>query len=333
MSFTIGPYTFDGYVALAPMAGVTDRPFRQMCRALGASMTVSEMISSKAELRHTRKSLLRMDHFNEPEPIIVQIAGTEPQVMADAAIYQVQHGAHIIDINMGCPAKKVCKVDAGSALLKNEDKVEKILRAVVEAVAVPVTLKTRLGWDSDNKNILRIAQIAQDAGIQALSIHGRTRDQKYSGIAQYELIKKVKQQVNIPIIANGDIDSAKKAQQVMDFTDCDAIMVGRAAQQKPWIFKTLNAFLQHEQQLQEPSLKQQQQWLLSHLDNLYQFYGAEQGTRIARKHINWQRSNDPRFLHYKNDIMKTQSSTHQYQLVSDYFANLIQQQNHCMDAA
>ncbi len=321
--FNIGPYQFEGYTALAPMAGVTDRPFRQMCRTLGASMTVSEMISSKAELRHTRKSQLRMNHYNEPEPIIVQIAGTDPHVMAEAALYQIQHGAHIIDINMGCPAKKVCKVDAGSALLRDEAKVEKILLAVVEASTVPVTLKTRLGWDSEHKNIKRIAQIAENSGIQALSIHGRTRHQKYTGMASYELIKDVKKQINIPVFANGDIDNPKKAQQVMDFTGCDAIMVGRAAQQKPWIFQAFNAFLEHQKKLQEPSLKQQQHWLLAHLENLYQFYGDVQGTRIARKHINWQRSNDPMFVEFKNDIMKTEDALEQYRLVKQYYEHLI----------
>ncbi len=321
--FKIGPYEFEGYTVLAPMAGVTDRPFRQMCRALGASMTVSEMISSKAELRHTRKSQLRMNHYNEPEPIIVQIAGTEPKVMADAALYQIEHGAHIIDINMGCPAKKVCKVDAGSALLKDEVKVENILRAVVEASTVPVTLKTRLGWDTEHKNIKRIAQIAENAGIQALSIHGRTRDQKYLGNACYELIRDVKKLINIPVFANGDIDSAKKAQQVMDFTGCDAIMVGRAAQQKPWLFNAFNVYLDQQKQLDEPSLSQQKQWLLAHLDNLYQFYGDLQGTRIARKHINWQRNNDFMFLEFKTKIMKTIDSQEQHKLVGDYYDHLM----------
>lgn len=321
--FKIGPYQFEGFSALAPMAGVTDRPFRQMCRSLGASMTVSEMISSKPDLRNTRKSQLRMNHYNEPEPIIVQIAGTEPDVMADAARYQVEHGAHIIDINMGCPAKKVCKVDAGSALLKNEEKVESILSSVVNSTSVPVTLKTRLGWDLDNKNIKRIAQIAEQVGIQALSIHGRTRDQKYNGIAEYNLIKDVKNLIKIPVFANGDINTIKKAQQVMDFTGCDAIMVGRIAQQKPWIFNAFNAYLDHQEELQEPNLKQQKFWLLSHLKNLYQFYGELQGTRIARKHINWQRSNDPMFIHYKDDIMKTEDSTEQFKLVEGYFDQLI----------
>ncbi len=321
--FKIGPYQFKGFTALAPMAGVTDRPFRQLCRSLGASMTVSEMISSKAELRHTRKSRLRMDHQNEPEPVIVQIAGTEPHIMAEAARYQVLHGAHIIDINMGCPAKKVCKVDAGSALLKDEKKVEKILKSVVAAVNVPVTLKTRLGWDTEHKNIKQIARIAEYSGIQALSIHGRTRDQKYTGNACYELIKAVKKLVNIPVLANGDINNAKKAQQVMDFTGCDAIMIGRAAQQKPWLFNIFNAYLEQQKQLQEPSLQQQKQWLLSHLDNLYEFYGASQGTRIARKHINWQRNDDLMFVTFKDSIMKTSNAQEQRMLVADYYDRLI----------
>ncbi|MBL7005403.1 MAG: tRNA dihydrouridine synthase DusB [Gammaproteobacteria bacterium] len=323
MSFKIGPYTFNTSVALAPMAGVTDRPFRQMCRSFGACFTVSEMISSKADLRHTRKSQLRMNHEGEPEPIIVQIAGTEPQVMADAALYQIENGANIIDINMGCPAKKVCKVDAGSALMKDEAKVESILSAVVEASTIPVTLKTRLGWNSEHKNILRIAKIAENAGIQALSIHGRTREQKYLGDADYTLIKTVKQQLNIPIIANGDIKDEKKAQQVMDFTQCDAIMVGRIAQQKPWVFKTINAFLKDGTIIDEPSLQQQKQWLLEHLQNLYLFYGNAQGTRIARKHINWQRNHEPYFLSIKHEIMTTTDSAIQYKLVGHYFDYLL----------
>lgn len=327
MSFQIGPYLFKGYSALAPMAGVTDRPFRQLCRTLGANMTVSEMITSKQQLLHTRKTQLRMNHLGEPEPIIVQIAGTEPDIMAQAAQFQVQNGAHIIDINMGCPAKKVCKVDAGSALMKNETKVAQILKRVVRSVEVPVTLKTRLGWNQQHKNIITIAKIAEDSGIAALTIHGRTRDQKYNGMAEYQLIKKVKSQLNIPVIANGDIDTPKKAQRVMDFTNCDAIMLGRVAQQRPWVFNSINAYLEQGKILPQPSLLEQQQWLLKHLQNLYAFYGDEQGVRIARKHIKWQRDNDPLFKFFHKSLMGLTKRKEQYQAVQHYFTRLINTQS------
>ena len=322
MNFQIGPYIFSNRLVLAPMAGVTDRPFRTLCRSLGAGMTVSEMVSSKPELRHTRKSLLRLDHKGEPEPIIVQIAGADPDMMADAARYNVDHGAQIIDINMGCPAKKVCKLEAGSSLMKNEKKVAAILDAVVRAVAVPVTLKTRTGWSNQHKNVTQIAAIAEDCGIQALTVHGRTREQKYFGSAEYDTIQLLKQQLSIPLIANGDIDSAKKAKMVMDFTAADAIMVGRAAQSRPWIFQQINNYLESGQVSSEPDLITRKSWLLQHLNNLYEFYGEIQGLRIARKHIIWQLASEQQFRHFKPRLLSADNVKNQLGLINQFFDQL-----------
>ena len=331
-TFKIGPYQFSNTLVLAPMAGVTDRPFRQLCRSLGAGMTVSEMVSSKPELRKTRKSLLRLDHQGEPGPVIVQIAGADPEVMADAARYNVDQGAQIIDINMGCPAKKVCKVDAGSALMKDEIKVAAILKAVVSSVSVPVTLKTRTGWSRENKNIGRIAKIAEDNGIQALTVHGRTREDKYNGLAEYDSIRAIKNQLSIPVIANGDIDSAKKARTVMDITGANAIMVGRAAQSKPWIFRQIEHYLETGMELDEPDLATRQNWLVNHLINLYDFYGEFQGVRIARKHINWQLGAENKYQQtFKRLIMLTENSNEQMGLIDQLFDQL--QENNTVKTA
>jgi len=320
MSFSIGPYQFANQLILAPMAGVTDRPFRQLCRMLGAGMTVSEMITSRPDLRDSRKTQLRMDHKGEPGPIIVQIAGGIPEMMGDAARYNVDHGAQIIDINMGCPAKKVCKVDAGSALLKNTKLVSSILTAVVESVSVPVTLKMRTGWSRENKNAVEIAKIAEDCGIQALTIHGRTREDKYLGQAEYQTIREVKQSISIPVIANGDIDNAEKAKMVMDFTGADAIMIGRIAQQRPWIFKHINHYLVTGKSLQEPEDRQKQKWLRDHLKNLYAFYGEYQGAQIARKHINWQLGQSSKYnSNVKSTLMQTTTAEAQLLLIDRYF--------------
>ena len=282
----IGPWQFSSpAVFLAPMAGVTDKPFRQLCRNLGADMAISEMVTSKAELLHTRKTQSRINHENEKQPVSVQILGTDPKQMAESAIFNVQHGADIIDINMGCPAKKVCNIAAGSALLKNEQLVAQILSAVSKAVAVPVTLKMRTGWDLQNKNTLAIAKIAEDSGIQALAIHGRTRACGYSGEAEYEMIKLVKQQLTIPIIANGDINSAEKAKNVLQYTNADAIMIGREALRTPWIFSDINHYLATGEHLPEPSQCEKNKIVLDLLDELYSFYGSSHGVRIARKHI------------------------------------------------
>jgi len=283
----IGPYQLTSPVLLAPMAGVTDRPFRQLCRELGAGLATSEMVTSDPGLRHSRKTRLRLDHSGESAPISVQIAGTEPLQMADAARFNVDNGAQIIDINMGCPAKKVCNVMAGSALLKDETKVANILAAVVGAVDVPVTLKIRTGWDQQHRNALQIARIAEDAGIQALAVHGRTRDCGYKGVAEYDTIAAVKSRVSIPVIANGDIDSPQRAKQVLELTGADAVMLGRAAQGRPWIFREINHFLQTGDTLAAVSCAEISCLLQRHLQNLYDFYGEHMGVRIARKHIGW----------------------------------------------
>lgn len=283
----IGPYRLPNNLFLAPMAGVTDRPFRQLCRKLGVGMAVSEMITANKTLWASKKSLLRANHDGEPEPRSVQIAGADPQMMADAARHNVAEGAHIIDINMGCPAKKVCNVMAGSALLQHEKLVAEILEAVVNAVEVPVTLKIRTGWDRDNRNGVRIAQIAESAGIQALAIHGRTRADAYKGDAEYETIAEIKSQIQIPVIANGDIDNPQKALQVLQKTGADGLMIGRAAQGNPWIFQQVQHYLQTGQLLAAPTSQEIHQTLLSHLHTLYDFYGEYSGVRMARKHIAW----------------------------------------------
>ena len=283
----IGSYQLTSPIFLAPMAGITDQPFRQLCRQLGAGLAVSEMVSSNPDLRHSRKTQLRLNHTDELAPISVQIAGTEPLQMADAARYNVDKGAQIIDINMGCPAKKVCNVAAGSALLKDEKKVADILEAVVNAVEVPVTLKIRTGWDKENRNAVDIAKIAENSGIQALAIHGRTRECAFKGEVEYDTIAEVKTRIHIPVIANGDIDSPEKARQVLDYTNADAIMIGRAAQGRPWIFREVNYFLETGQLLAQPDLDEICELLQNHLKKLYAFYGEYMGVRIARKHINW----------------------------------------------
>jgi tRNA-dihydrouridine synthase B len=271
---------------LAPMAGITDAPFREICTQFGAGLTVSEMVASHPILRHHPRTLLRAEH-GESGLRSVQILGTNSHDLAEAARFNVENGAQIIDINMGCPAKKVCSVAAGSALLRDEVLVKQILEAVVNAVNVPVTLKIRTGWDYENRNALTIAKIAEDAGIAALTIHGRTRACKFEGIAEYETIKLVKQAVNIPIIANGDIDSPQKARFVLDETGADAIMIGRAAQGNPWLFQQISHFLTHNELLELPSTNEIYRVLTLHLENLYSFYGTGLGVRLARKHIGW----------------------------------------------
>ncbi len=283
----IGPYQLDNPLILAPMAGVTDQPFRQLCKQLGAGMTVSEMIASDPRLWNSKKSRLRKIHTGELGIRSVQIAGTEPELMALAAQHNVEHGAQIIDINMGCPAKKVCKKAAGSALLQDPPLVERILTAVVKAVEVPVTLKIRTGQDAHNRNGLEIAKIAEQAGIKALAIHGRTRADKFLGNAEFETIAAIKQAVSLPIIANGDIDSPEKAQQVLAQTQADGLMIGRAAQGKPWIFREIWHYLQTGEYLAAPSWQEIQQILLQHITGLHQFYGEVMGPRIARKHVSW----------------------------------------------
>lgn len=283
----IGPYSLCNPLILAPMAGITDLPFRNLCVQSGASLAVSEMVSANPALRNNPRTLLKRNSHGESGIRSVQILGTDPKYMAEAAILNVQQGAQIIDINMGCPAKKVCAVAAGSALLRDEDLVKRILDHVVTAVSVPVTLKIRTGWDLQNKNAVKIARIAEDAGIAAISIHGRTRACKFEGHAEYATIREVKQQVSIPVIANGDIDSPEKARYVLDSTGADALMIGRAAQGNPWIFDQINHFLATNNLIKKPSLNEIQQLLHKHLEQLYSFYGQVIGVRLARKHINW----------------------------------------------
>ena len=283
----IGPYHLRNNLIVAPMAGVTDRPFRQLCKNMGAGMAVSEMISSNSLLWGSEKTRRRADHDGEVSPVSVQIAGADPEMMADAARYNVMQGAQIIDINMGCPAKKICNVMAGSALMKDEKLVGKILDAVVKAVDIPVTLKIRTGWDTNHKNALSIAHIAENAGIQALAIHGRTRACAYKGEAEYDTIAAVKTAVKIPVIANGDITTPEKAKQVLNRTGADAVMIGRAAQGRPWIFREIEHYLATGKQMISPEVSEIHRVLIAHLHDLYQFYGEYSGVRIARKHISW----------------------------------------------
>jgi tRNA-dihydrouridine synthase B len=283
----IGPYTLPNNLAVAPMAGVTDRPFRQLCKRLGAGYAVSEMVASNPQLRGTAKSRRRTDHMGEVAPIAVQIAGADPLQMADAARYNVDQGAQIIDINMGCPARKVCNVAAGSALLANERLVAAILEAVVAAVAVPVTLKIRTGPSPESRNAVAVARIAQDAGVAALTVHGRTRACAFVGPVEYDTIAAVKRAVAIPVIANGDIGTPEHARAVLRYTGADAVMIGRAAQGRPWIFREIAHFLATGQRLLPPTVAEARELIVAHLADHYDFYGEEAGVRIARKHLGW----------------------------------------------
>ncbi|QLB45195.1 MULTISPECIES: tRNA dihydrouridine synthase DusB [Mannheimia] len=282
----IGQYEIKNRIFLAPMAGITDQPFRRLCSQLGAGLTFSEMMSTNPDVWHTEKSRLRLAHHDEIGINAVQISGSDPTEMAQAAKINVEYGADIIDINMGCPAKKVNKKMAGSALLREPELVAQILNAVVNAVDVPVTLKIRTGWDPENRNCLTIAKIAEQAGIKALTIHGRTRSCLFNGEAEYESIKAVKQTVSIPIIANGDIRSAEKAKSVLDYTNVDAVMIGRGSFGNPWLFKEINDFFETGQYSTLPE-KEKYQLMFKHIEDLHQFYGEEKGYRIARKHVGW----------------------------------------------
>lgn len=310
----IGPYKLENNLILAPMAGITDRPFRELCKQFGAGLTVSEMVASNPALSRHKRTLLKTDYSGETGIRSVQILGTDPQQMADAAKLNVQRGAQIIDINMGCPAKKVCSVAAGSALLRDEALVKRILDAVVNAVDIPVTLKIRTGWDMHSRNAVEIAQIAENAGIAALTIHGRTRACKFAGQAEHETLKKVKQTISIPVIANGDIDSPEQARFVLDSTGADAIMIGRGAQGNPWLFSQINHFINHGKHLEKPTITARHNTLMIHLDKLYSFYGNESGVRIARKHIAWY------FRHFESVAQDTQSTINQAQCPSQQIA-------------
>ncbi|KPN21098.1 tRNA-dihydrouridine synthase B [Xanthomonas sp. Mitacek01] len=319
----IGPYRIEPNVVLAPMAGVTDKPFRQLCKRLGAGLAMSEMTISDPRFWQTEKSLRRMDHDGEPAPVGVQIAGTEPAMLADAARYNVDHGAQIIDINMGCPAKKVCNAWAGSALMQDEALVARILDAVVRAVDVPVTLKIRTGWCADHRNAPTIARIAEDAGIAALAVHGRTRDQHYTGTAEYDTIAAIKAALSIPVLANGDIDSPDKALAVLRHTGVDAVMVGRAAQGRPWIFREIAHFLATGEHLPPPTLEEIRDILLGHLDALHAFYGEVSGVRIARKHLGWYAKDRPENAAFRSVVNRAETADAQIALTREYFDALI----------
>ncbi|ENV77345.1 hypothetical protein F943_01850 [Acinetobacter ursingii NIPH 706] len=321
----IGSYQLSNNLIVAPMAGVTDRPFRSLCKYFGAGHAVSEMMTADKTLRMTKKSLYRANFDGELAPISAQIAGSDPEQLAEAARYQVENGAQIVDINMGCPAKKVCNKLAGSALLQDEDLVARILDSVVAAVDVPVTLKTRLGFLNGHENILRVAQRAEQAGIAALALHGRTREDMYLNTARYDLIKEVKQLLNIPVIANGDIDGPEKAKFVLDYTGADAIMIGRAAQGRPWIFREIAHYLKTGEHLAAPSIAEVKQVLLGHLDELYQFYGEYSGCRIARKHIAWYTKGLRSSNEFRQNMYQVETTHQQAQVVEAYFNQLLDQ--------
>ncbi|MEO7071819.1 MAG: tRNA dihydrouridine synthase DusB [Rhodanobacter sp.] len=318
----IGPYLIDPPVVLAPMAGVTDKPFRLLCKRLGAGLAVSEMTTADPRLWHTRKSLHRMDHAGEPEPVSVQIAGYDPAMLAEAARFNVDNGAQLIDINMGCPAKKVCNVWSGSALLQDEPLVARIIKAVVDAVPVPVTLKIRTGWDREHRNALAIAHIAEDAGIAALAVHGRTRADRYAGEAEYETITAVKASVRIPVFANGDVITPQRARQVLDITGADALMIGRGAQGRPWIFREIAHYLATGTTLPEPAPDEVCAILTGHLEHLYAFYGEQAGVRIARKHLGWYAKDRAENAAFRQVVNRAESANEQLRLTRDYFAAL-----------
>jgi tRNA-dihydrouridine synthase B len=318
----IGPYKLANNLILAPMAGVTDRPFRQLCKQMGAGMAVSEMVTSNSLLYGSKKTQRRANHEGETEPKAVQIAGADPAMMAEAARHNVENGAQILDINMGCPAKKVCNVMAGSALMQDEKLVEKILSSVVKAVDIPVTLKIRTGWDKQHKNAVAIAKIAEDAGIQSLAIHGRTRACQYTGDAEYDTIAEVKQKICIPVVANGDITTPEKAKFVLEYTGVDAIMIGRAAQGKPWIFREIQYYLENGEHLLEPTPQEVRDILIGHLNNLYAFYGEFTGVRIARKHISWYSKGHPRGAAFRQAVNRVDNVEQQLEMINQFFDKL-----------
>ena len=318
----IGPYQLNNQLIVAPMAGVTDRPFRELCLRYGAGMAVSEMMSSNPDLWKTSKSQNRMVHEGESGIRSVQIAGADPQLMAEAARFSVENGAQIIDINMGCPAKKVNKRLAGSALLQYPELVEEILRTVVDAVDVPVTLKTRTGWDPDNRNCIDIAKRAEQCGIQALALHGRTKTCMYKGEAEYDYIKAVKEAISIPVIANGDIDSPEKARFVLDYTGADALMIGRPAQGRPWIFQEIHHYLTTGEHLPAPSLDEVGGIMLGHVQELHRFYGEYLGLRIARKHVSWYLKEHEPAGDFRRTFNAIEDAHQQLDALQGYFENV-----------
>ena len=318
----IGPYQLRNNLVVAPMAGVTDRPFRQLCKRMGAGMAVSEMVASHSLLWGSEKTRRRANHDGEVEPVSVQIAGADPGMMAEAARYNVDQGAQIIDINMGCPAKKVCNVMAGSALLRDEPLVGRILDAVIQAVPVPVTLKIRTGWDRGNRNALRIARTAEQAGVKALAIHGRTRACGFSGDAEYDTIAAVKSAVGIPVIANGDLSTPERVKDVLDYTRADGVMIGRAAQGRPWMFREIEHYLRHGSTPPSPEVAEIHRVLVGHLAELYEFYGEYTGVRVARKHISWYTKGLAGSAAFRHALNRLESSAEQLRAVDEFFAQL-----------
>ncbi len=318
----IGPYQLKNQLIVAPMAGVTDQAFRNLCLRYGAAMAVSEMLLANPDVWDTDKSRLRLSHSGEEGIRSVQIAGADPNAMAWAARYNVEQGAQIIDINMGCPAKKVNKKLAGSALMQNPELVDQILKAVVGAVDVPVTLKIRTGWDPDHRNGVQIARIAEDSGIASLAVHGRTRQCMYKGDAEYDTIKAIKQSVSIPVVANGDITTPEKARYVLDYTGVDALMIGRGAQGRPWLFREIQHYLDTGEKLPPVTVEEKRQVMLDHLTKLYALYGEFKGVRFARKHIGWYLDQDAQ-RDFRAQFNKLESAAEQYSLVEYYFDELI----------
>jgi tRNA-dihydrouridine synthase B len=315
------------------MAGVTDQPFRNLCRKLGAALAVSEMVTSNTKLWKSKKTQFRLNHIGEDAPRAVQIAGTDPLQMAEAAKLNADLGAEIIDINMGCPAKKVCKAAAGSALLKDEPLVASILHTVVTSVDIPVTLKIRTGWSEESKNAIQIAKIAEEHGIQALTIHGRTRNDFFNGVAEYETIAEVKSAIKIPIIANGDIDSPKKAFEVLKFTHADAVMIGRAAQGSPWIFREIAHYLRTKEEMPPPTINERKDILLEHLGELYNFYGEERAVRLARKHVSWYLGDLPGSREFRSVFNALESGKTQVNAIIEFLDQMVYQQNLIDDKA
>lgn len=318
----IGPHKLKNNIVVAPMAGVTDRPFRQLCKKYGAGMAVSEMVTSNSLLYGSSKTIRRANHEGEVDPISVQIAGADPKMMAEAAEYNADKGAQIIDINMGCPAKKICNVMAGSALLQHEDLVKKILESVVKASPVPVTLKIRTGWDKQHKNAINIAKIAESSGIQALAIHGRTRACHYTGEAEYETIAAVKNEISIPVIANGDITTPEKALEVLRQTSADGVMIGRAAQGRPWIFREIDHFIKTGNHLMPPTIDEVEKTTLEHVIDLYNFYGEESGLRVARKHISWYTKGFKNSAMFRSKMNTIDNTSEQINYIKEFFQSL-----------
>ena len=315
----IGPYTIDNPFVLAPMAGVTDAPFRRICRRFGAGMTTSEMTTADTSLWQTPKSRFRLDLDLDAEPVVVQIAGSDPTQLAQAAIACVARGAQIIDINMGCPAKKVCRKLAGSALLQDEELVASILTTVVAAVDVPVTLKIRTGWDPEHRNAVAIAKIAEDCGIQSLAVHGRTRACRYKGEAEFETIARVKEAIEIPVIANGDIRTSEKSLEVLRLTNCDGLMIGRGAQGRPWIFRELSQLVNSDKEKPQLDKYELRDIMLDHLSELHRFYGELTGVRVARKHLTWYCNSLANADEFRHQVVRVESASEQIRLTRAYF--------------